>query len=270
MENVSEDVQNTLDRIDDTADISAEKDEARTPSQYACNPQLVARAQAGDEAAAAQLIQLNGGLVRSIALRFRDRGTELEDLIQIGTLGMLKAMRSFEPERGNAFSTYAVPLIIGEIRRHLRDDGMIKVGRGYKRLGMLLMRERNRIVSGEGREPGIRELAEACGVSPEEAAVALDALTPVSSLSDTVYGDEGVTLESVVSDGTEELEQLSDRIALRQSIAKMQPLWRRIVLLRYYRNMTQQQTADSLGLSQVKVSREEKKILAFLRSELIT
>ena len=96
--------------------------------------------------------------------------------------------------------------------------------------------------------------------------MALDAMSPVSSLSDTVYGDEGVTLESTVSDGTEELERLSDHIALTQSIAKMQPMWRRIVMLRYYRNMTQQQTADSLGLSQVKVSREEKKILAFLRS----
>lgn len=239
-------------------------------SQYACNTQLIAEAQSGDEAATARLLQINGGLVRSIALRFRDRGTELEDLIQIGTLGMLKAIRSFDLERGTAFSTYAVPLIIGEIRRHLRDDGMIKVGRGYKRLGMLLMRERNRIVSGEGREPGISELAAACGVSSEEAAVALDAMTPVSSLSDTVYGDEGATLESTVSDGTEELERLSDHIALTQSIAKMQPMWRRIIMLRYYRNMTQQQTADSLGLSQVKVSREEKKILAFLRTEMIT
>ncbi len=239
-------------------------------SRYACNTQLIAEAQSGDEAATARLLQVNGGLVRSIALRFRDRGTELEDLIQIGTLGMLKAIRSFDLERGTVFSTYAVPLIIGEIRRHLRDDGMIKVGRGYKRLGMLLMRERNRIVSGEGREPGISELAAACGVSSEEAAVALDAMTPVSSLSDTVYGDEGATLESTVSDGTEELERLSDHIALAQSIAKMQPMWRRIILLRYYRNMTQQQTADSLGLSQVKVSREEKKILAFLRTEMIT
>lgn len=245
-------------------------DKTEEVSQYSCNAQLIALAQAGDEAATAQLLRLNGGLVRSIALRFRDRGTELEDLIQIGTLGMLKAIRSFELQRGNAFSTYAVPLIIGEIRRHLRDDGMIKVGRGYKRLGMLLMRERNRIVSGEGREPGINELAAACGVSGEEAAIALDAMSPVTSLSDTVYGDEGATLESTISDGTEELERLSDHIALTQSIAKMQPMWRRIVLLRYYRNMTQQQTADSLGLSQVKVSREEKKILAFLRAEMIT
>lgn len=239
-------------------------------SQYACNTQLIAEAQSGDEAATASLIRINGGLVRSIAMRFRDRGVELEDLIQIGTLGMLKAIRSFDLERGTAFSTYAVPLIIGEIRRHLRDDGMIKVGRTYKRLGMLLMRERNRIVSTEGREPGISELATACGVSSEEAAMALDAMSPVSSLSDTVYGDEGATLEATVSDGTEELERLSDHIALTQSIAKMQPLWRRIIMLRYYRNMTQQQTADSLGLSQVKVSREEKKILAFLRAEMIT
>ena len=237
---------------------------------YSYNTLLVEQAQAGDECAMEQLIHNNSGLVRSIALRFRDRGTELEDLMQIGMIGMIKAIRSFDVSRGNAFSTYAVPLIIGEIRRHLRDSVMIKISRGYKRLGVMLMRERTRIISDEGREPTIGELAELCGVSPEDAAVALDAMTPISSLSDTVYGEEGVTLESTIADDKNDIEQLSDSIALSQSIAKMQPLWRRIVLLRYYRNMTQQQTADSLGLSQVKVSREEKKILEFLRSEMIT
>lgn len=236
---------------------------------YSQNIGLIARAQSGDEDAAATLIENNSGLVRSIAVRFRDRGTEFEDLIQIGTIGMIKAMRSFDISRGTAFSTYAVPLIVGEIRRHLRDDGMIKISRNYKKLGMMLMRERSRITGAEGREPHIGELAALCGVSIEEAAVALDAMTPVSSLSESVYGDEGVTLEGTIADTGNDIEQLSDSIALSQSIAKMQPLWRKIVLLRYYRNMTQQQTADSLGLSQVKVSREEKKILDFLRSEMI-
>lgn len=237
---------------------------------YSHNTALVEQAQAGDERAMEQLIHNNSGLVRSIALRFRDRGTELEDLMQIGMIGMIKAIRSFDISRGNAFSTYAVPLIIGEIRRHLRDSGMIKISRGYKRLGVMLMRERTRIISDEGREPSVGELAALCGVSPEEAAVAFDAMTPVSSLSDAAYGEEGVTLEATIADDKNDIEQLSDSIALAQSIAKMQPLWRRIVLLRYYRNMTQQQTADSLGLSQVKVSREEKKILEFLRTEMIT
>ena len=231
---------------------------------------LISRAQQGDEQAKEQLVTTNAPLVKSVAKRFMNRAIEYDDLYQIGCMGLIKAIARFDLSYDVRFSTYAVPMIAGEIKRFLRDDGMIKVGRGYKKLGMLLMRERNRIVSGEGREPGISELAAACGVSSEEAAVALDAMTPVSSLSDTVYGDEGATLESTVSDGTEELERLSDHIALTQSIAKMQPMWRRIIMLRYYRNMTQQQTADSLGLSQVKVSREEKKILAFLRTEMIT
>ncbi len=236
---------------------------------YSQNRELIERAQRGDEAAAEKLIELNGGLVRSIAVRFRDRGTETEDLIQIGMIGMIKAIHSFDVMRGTAFSTYAVPLIVGEIRRHLRDAGIIKVSRNYKKLGMLLMRERSRIITDEGREPHISELASSCGVSIEDAAVALDAMTPVSSLSETVFGDEGVTLENTIADEENEIEKLSDSIALSQSISKMQPLWRRIVLLRYYRNLTQQETADSLGLSQVKVSREEKKILDFLRSEMI-
>ena len=242
---------------------------ARENQSYAQNRELIARAQSGDEAAAARLIEYNGGLVRSIAMRFRDRGTEIEDLIQIGMMGMVKAIHSFDASRGTAFSTYAVPLIIGEIRRHLRDDGMIKVSRGYKKLGIQLMRERTLIITEEGREPKISELAERCGISQEEAAVAFDAMSPVSSLSDTVYGDEGVTLEGVIADDNNEIERLSDSIALSQSIAKMPESWQKIVLLRYYCNMTQQQTADSMGLSQVKVSREEKKILEFLREQMI-
>ena len=237
-------------------------------SRFATNTQLILRAQAGDEAAMEELVVLNMGLVRSLAIRFRDRGTEMEDLIQIGTIGMIKAIRSFDLERGTTFSTYAVPLIVGEIRRHLRDDGMIKVSRTYRRIGVALMNAQSRIQSEEGRDPTIGELAELCGISPEEAAIALDAISPVSSLSDTVYGEEGITLEGTIADEDNDIEKLSDKIALNQAISRMQPLWQKIVLLRYYRDMTQQQTADRLGLSQVKVSREEKKIMAFLREQL--
>jgi RNA polymerase sporulation-specific sigma factor len=211
---------------------------------------------------------LNMGLVRSLAIRFRDRGTEMEDLIQIGTIGMIKAIRSFDLSRGTTFSTYAVPLIVGEIRRHLRDDGMIKVSRTYRRIGVALMNAKSRICTEEGRDPTIGELAELCGVSPEEAAIALDATAPISSLSETVYGEEGVTLEGTIADEDNDIDRLSDKIALNQAISRMQPLWQKIVLLRYYRDMTQQQTADRLGLSQVKVSREEKKIMEFLREQL--
>lgn len=238
--------------------------------RYLRNRELILRAQAGDESATETLIIENTALVKSLAIKFRDRGTEFEDLMQIGTIGMIKAINSFQIERGTAFSTYAVPLIIGEIRRHLRDDGLIRVSRGYKRTGITIMREKNRIMLEEGREAGISELAELAKVSIEEAAVAIDAVSPITSLSDNVFGEDSKTLDSVIPDreSADEFENLTDRISLSQAINKMPPEWRKIVLLRYYRDMTQQQVASLLGLSQVKVSREEKKIMSFLKAEL--
>lgn len=239
-------------------------------SLYERNTELLERVRTGDTEAEAILVEENLGLVRTVARRFLDRGTEYEDLVQIGTIGMIKAIRSFSLERGTAFSTYAVPLIVGEIRRHLRDDGLVKVSRIYKRQGVSLMHEKNRILSEEGREPGIAELAAACGISVEEAAISLDAISPVTSLSDFVYGEDSVTYEGVIADEESlcESERICDRIALAQSIGKLPPLWRKIVLMRYYRDMTQQETATALGLTQVKISREEKKILAELRKAL--
>ncbi len=239
-------------------------------SVYERNSMLLQRVRDGDESAEAELVEENIGLVRTVARRFLDRGTEYEDLVQIGLIGMIKAIRSFSLERGTAFSTYAVPLIVGEIRRHLRDDGPIKVSRIYRRQGVALVHEKNRILSEEGREAGIAELAERCGVSVEEAAISLDAISPVTSLSDFVYGEDSVTYEGMLADeeSERESERICDRIALSQCINRLPPLWRKIVLLRYYRNMTQQETANALGLTQVKVSREEKKILAALREEL--
>ena len=238
--------------------------------RYLRNRELILKAQSGDERACETLVIENTALVKSIALKFRDRGTEFEDLMQIGTIGMIKAIRSFDMERGTAFSTYAVPLIVGEIRRHLRDDGLIRVSRSYKRTGIIIMREKNRIMSEEGREAGIAELASLAGVSPEEAAVAIEAVSPITSLSDTVFGEDSKTYDAMIPDreSQDELENLKDRIALNQAINKMPPDWRKIVLLRYYRNMTQQQVAGLMGLSQVKVSREEKKIMTFLRGEM--
>ena len=237
---------------------------------YERNTLLLERVQAGDEAAEAELVEENLGLVRTVARRFLDRGTEYEDLVQIGTIGMIKAIRSFSLERGTAFSTYAVPLIVGEIRRHLRDDGPVKVSRIYKRQGVSLLHEKNRILSEEGREAGIAELAQRCGISAEEAAIPLDAIPPVSSLSDFVYGEDSVTYEGVIADeeSEHESERICDRVALAQCIGKLPPLWRKIVLMRYYRGMTQSETAQLLGVTQVKVSREEKKILAALKEEL--
>ena len=238
--------------------------------RFAQNIALVKLAQSGDEAAMEKLVLDNMGLVRTVAVKFRDRGTEFEDLMQIGTMGMIKAIHSFDTSRGTAFSTYAVPLIVGEIRRHLRDDGLIRVSRGTRHTGVLLMRERARIAAEEGRDATVGELAAAVGITVEDAAMALEAMTPVSSLSDNAYGEDSPELGTVIPDRAEadDMARQVDRIALTQVIAQLPPLWKKIILLRYYRNMTQQQVANAMGLTQVKVSREEKKIMAFMREKL--
>lgn len=239
------------------------------------NRELIAIAQGTDEKSAMdateELIVSNHGLVRTIVLRFRDRGVDFEDLMQIGTIGLLKAIRSFDLERGTCFSTYAVPMIFGEIRRSLRDEGPIKIGRYYKKLGIELMRAKNEIIQNEGREPHIKELAERLNVPVEEAAVAIDAMSPIASFSDLVYGDDdGMMLEDTLADmnSLEENERLIDTMTLGRAVSKMSAEWQKIVILRYYRNKTQQEVADAMGLSQVKVSREEKKIVAFLQNEM--
>ncbi len=244
---------------------------------YGDNIELLQLARSGDDAEAMRateaLLELNRGLIRSIAMRFRERGVDMEDLLQIGTIGMIKAIRSFDTERGTAFSTYAVPLIFGEIRRHLRDEGPIKISRYYKKLGASLVNERNKILAVEGREAHIDELAAIFDVSPSDAAVALEAISPIVSLSDRAYGEDedGVEIGSLIADSESEgeFERIRDRIALGEAISQMSEQSQRIILLRYYRNMTQQEVADALGLSQVKVSREEKKIVDFLRSKMI-
>ncbi len=237
--------------------------------KYGKNIALVERAQAGDSEAEAEIVDANSGLVRSLAARFRGRGIEYEDLVQIGTIGLIKAARSFDSERGFAFSTYAVPLIVGEIKRCLRDDGLIRVGRQQKKLGMELLGAKTRIMNEEGRDPTISELARMCSTTPEEAAMALDSISPIYSLSDGGDSEGSMSLESRLSDPDNDIERTRDRVALGQAIGRLPELQRKIVLLRYFREMTQQQTANELGLSQVKVSREEKKILEFLKNELI-
>ena len=237
--------------------------------KYRQNAVLLADAQSGKIEAEEALLHLNSKLVYSIAMRFCGRGIELEDLLQIGTIGLIKAVRSFDSSRGCVFSTYAVPMIMGEIRKTLRDDGLIKVSRQQKKLGADLLGARSKIMNEEGREAGISELAKICGVTSEEAAMAISSVSPVSSLSEPFGESEGITLESKIPDPENEIEKLNDRIALSEAISKLPELMKKIVLLRYFRNFTQEETARKLGLSQVKVSREEKKIVEILRKELL-
>ena len=237
-------------------------------NKYSENLHLIKLSQNGDKNATEKLFLLNGGLVKGIASRFTGRGTDLEDLIGLGNMGLLKAIRSFDFERNCAFSTYAVPLIFGEIRRFLRDDGPIKVSRGQKRLGAQLMAEKEKMQKEGKSDIKLSLLAEKCNVSLEEASSALDAIAPISSLSDSVYGDdEQMTLEGTLYD-EDENDRMLNRLALSLAIDKLPELKKKIILLRYYRNLSQEETANALGLTQVKVSREEKKILAFFRQEL--
>ncbi len=233
------------------------------------NLDLIQRAQNGDRTAMDTLISQNMGLVKTLARRFIGRGVEYEDLVQIGTMGMLKAAKSFDISFGTVFSTYAVPLIIGEIRRFLRDDGMIKVSRDIRKKGMLIMRAKEEYIRIHQREPKISELSELCEMTPEELVYALDAVCPVYSLQEKIGNDEdGATLEQLMPADENEIEKMTDKLALAEAISKLDKQSQSIIRLRFYKDLSQQQTAEILGLTQVKISREEKKIFAFLRKEL--
>lgn len=237
-------------------------------NRFADNHTLLKRAQSGDSDATAELMDKNGGLVRGIVGRFRSRGVEYEDLLQIGSIGMLKAIRSFDTSRGTQFSTYAVPLIIGEIRRYLRDDGLVKVGRRQKQLGASLLAAREKFRREEGREPQLHELAVQLSISDSEAAMALEALSPVRSLSESL-GDEDsdFSLENLLP-SEDLIERRTDQIALGEVIDSLPEQWKKILFLRYFRECSQQATAEALGLTQVKISREEKKIFAHMKQAL--
>ena len=236
-------------------------------SPYGDNLALLAAYREGDMDAGERLAELNAPLVFSIAGRFASRVSDISDLIECGNIGLVKAMRTFDFSHGCAFSTYAVPLIFGEMRRFLRDDGIIKVSREERKLSAALNTERERRIS-EGESTDIASVAAAVGVSVQDAASALFALTPVRSLDECAYDDDdSVTLGATVYDDEEELRQF-DKLALRSAIEKLDEGQRRLIVLRYYRDMSQTEAAKILGMTQVKVSREEKKIIAILKREL--
>lgn len=226
--------------------------------------ELFTAAKEGDSDALSRLVEGNMGLVKSLAVRFRDRGTEVEDLIQIGTIGLIKAIRGYDTEFGTRFSTYAVPLITGEIKKHLRDDGIIKVSREIKRQGAVLCREKQRLMAETGAEPRISQLAKISGMSVEEAVRALDAAAPVASLYESTEG----TLSPEETLWCDNVEAFSERLALRQAVLSLPEEDKQIVLLRYFRGMSQTDTARVLGLTQVKISRREKRIMERLKDHL--
>ena len=245
-------------------------------NKYINNIELIELSKNGDKNALEKLVENNIGLVRSIALRFRDRGVEYEDLIQIGAIGIIKAIKSFDRSYNTAFSTYAVPMIIGEIKRFLRDDSMIKISRDTKKRGINIMRIKEDFKQKHNREPQTSELAAITGLSNEDIIYTLDAISPVYSLQDSNISNKNGkdsdssenTLENFISSDTDEIERATNSIALREALNTLPDMQRELIALRYFKNLSQQQAAKILGITQVKVSREEKKIFQKLKELL--
>lgn len=230
------------------------------------NRELLERASCGDKNAEEEIIKENMGLVRSIALRFTGRGQELEDLVQIGAIGMLKAIRGYDKSFNTVFSTYAVPMIMGEIKRFLRDDGLIKVSRDAKRNYRQLMRCKEDYIRKNGFEPKMSELCELCGMNTEDAVYAMEACSQIVSLNEKIGGADGMSFEELCED--EKIGDVTEKIALMQAIDGLDVQDRQIIYLRYFKGMTQNEVGKLLGMTQVKVSRAEKRIILLLKSGL--
>ena len=225
--------------------------------------ELLQKSKAGDLQAKESLIRENAGLIWSIVRRFMGRGTEADDLYQLGCLGFLKAVDGFDLSFGTQFSTYAVPKISGEIRRFLRDDGAVKVSRSIKERAAALKTAHNFLTQELGCEPTLQQLSEHTGFSAEEIAIAEEATACVESIQETA-GQEGFTLENVLSD-TESEDAMLEKITLRQAIESLSEKESTVIRLRYFHGLTQDRVARILQVSQVQVSRIEKKALSRLR-----
>lgn len=213
----------------------------------------------------AEFIQRNLGLVHSCAGRFTGRGIEYEELYSAGCLGLVKACDGFDPQRGVCFSTYAVPVILGEIKKLFRDGGTVKASRSVKELGLKVTAERERILKRTGNEPSVAQLAEALGVTPEQVAVSIQAAMPVVSLT-PADSEDGNREWDIPVDSPE--EALAERIGLDEVMSRLAPQDRLLIRLRFFSGKTQSETATVLHTTQVQISRRERKILKWMRQEL--
>lgn len=231
---------------------------------------LIEMAHGGDKAARDQLVTENFGLVWSIVRRFIGRGYEPEDLFQIGCIGIMKAIDKFDMSYDVKFSTYAVPMITGEIKRFLRDDGIIKVSRSIKEMALKVKRVREELVFRFGREPTVEEIAGEIGASKEEVAASIEAGAEVESLYRSVNKNDenSILLIDKIEEESSAQEELLNRMVLRDLLTQLSDKDREIIIRRYYYNETQSQIATKLGISQVQVSRLEKKILKQMREKL--
>lgn len=232
---------------------------------------LIQRAHQGDKEAREILFQENTGLIWSIVKRFKNRGVELEDLYQIGSIGLLKAVEKFDPAYGVRFSTYAVPMITGEIKRFLRDDGMLKVSRSMKEICYRAHLVREAMEKEQGREPGLEEIADEMAVTVEELVMALESAAEVESLQKTIYQGDGndISLLDKLEEQRNGQEEALNRLLLEEMLGELEARERKLIYMRYFQDKTQSEIARIMGVSQVQVSRMEKRILDRLRKRYL-
>lgn len=232
--------------------------------------ELIRKAQEGDENAQSILVSHNLGLVKSVLKRFANRGYETEDLFQLGCIGLLKAIQKFDSSYDVKFSTYAVPMIIGEIKRFLRDDGIIKVSRSLKQTAIKANMAKERLSKNLGREPSIQEISDEIKVDKEDIVMALDSNQQPDYLYDVIHQNDGSPIhliDRVMSSESEDTEVL-DKITLKQILSQLKPRDKQIIVMRYFKDKTQTEIANMLGISQVQVSRIEKRVLQNMKKML--
>ncbi len=238
---------------------------------YEDNTELIRLVKSGSKLAMNKLIEMNIPLVSSISKKFINRGYDYEDIFQIGSMGLVKAINNFDPSFNVKFSTYAVPMILGEIKRFLRDDGIIKVSRNTKNLARKLHYDKEELTKRLDREPTLEELSEYSGLNKEEIIFALESASNLQYLYDTIHQDDGspVLLIDKLSENVEEDKNMVDKIALKEALRTLDNKSRQIIMLRYFKDKTQTEVASMLGISQVQVSRIEKKVLLLMRERLM-
>jgi len=239
---------------------------------YENNIKNICDAQKGDKQALEDLIKDNSGLIYSIVKRFRYRGYELDDLYQIAVIGFIKSIKRFDTSFDVKLSTYAVPYILGEVKRFIRDDGLVKVSRSMKELGIKIKDLQKLEMQKNGRDLRVEEIAKKLGVSAGEVATAIDAFLPVESIAQTNYTNEegSLNIEDTLSTKVDEANVIANRLSVRSLIDDLEGKEKDLIILRYYQGKTQMQVAEILGITQVQVSRIEKRILNSMRLKLVT
>ncbi len=241
---------------------------------YENTTEKIINAQNGDRDEMARLIEENNGLIWSIVKRFSGRGYELEDLYQIGAMGFIKAIKRFDTSFEVRLSTYAVPYILGEIKRFIRDDGPIKVSRSIKELSIKILELKKEYLNKTGEEISLKQISEILRVSKEEIAMAIESANPVHSIEEASYTDnktdKSISVLDKISAGEDEQTLISNRLTVKKLIEDLQEKDREVILLRFYKNKTQTQVSKILGISQVQVSRTERKILNNMKKALMT